>query len=153
MTIFVDHPLWTRRGKNWCHLFSDGDEAELHEFADRMGLKRSWFQQPPRAKWKHYDITAAQRYKAVRMGAVEDDRWKTLECASSKRHAELQRKQHERMQAAAAVTATPTPDPSPQGGGEPQSVPTLHDRVVPLVPCGVPVSSGDGLELFDEAGA
>ena len=34
-----------RLGGRWCHMMSDtGDVAELHAFAARLGLRRSWFQ-------------------------------------------------------------------------------------------------------------
>jgi hypothetical protein len=55
-------------GHRWCHMLSDGGDDELHAFAARIGLKRSWFQ------GDHYDLTPSRREKAVRLGAVEADR-------------------------------------------------------------------------------
>lgn len=63
-----DHTMW--KSKKWWHLMADSVE-ELHEFADKIGLKRSWFQ-PNSAP--HYDVTAYYRQKAVQAGAVELDR-------------------------------------------------------------------------------
>jgi hypothetical protein len=64
--IYVDQPIHPWRGKKWCHLVAD-DIQELHDFAQKLGLKREWFQnhiiQP------HYDITAAKREAAINLGA------------------------------------------------------------------------------------
>ena len=71
MSVWVD-PLkdygW-RLGPS-CHLMAD-TEDELHEFAARIGLRRSWFQRHPRL-W-HYDLTASRRTRAVALGALELD--------------------------------------------------------------------------------
>jgi len=78
MTIYVD-PLaswgWKLRGHEVrsCHMFTDSqDLEELHALAERIGLKRAWFQQSARAP--HYDLTASRRSQAVLLGAVEVDR-------------------------------------------------------------------------------
>lgn len=76
--IYVD-PLmshgWSMYGrpiKN-CHMFSASiDLTELHAFAKRIGLKRSWFQ--GQASVPHYDLTPSRRLKAVAAGAIEVDR-------------------------------------------------------------------------------
>lgn len=85
MTVYVDDARikakvssWDTR---WSHLFADTPD-ELHAFAARLGLRRSWFQDPtvvgkPRARpgsraaenW-HYDVTDAKRRQAITMGAV-----------------------------------------------------------------------------------
>jgi len=52
----------------WCHLEADTLE-ELHQFAQRLGLKREWFQDKP--AHPHYDITSSVRQRAVRLGAIE----------------------------------------------------------------------------------
>jgi hypothetical protein len=54
-----------------CHLIAD-TEAELHELAASIGMKRSWFQ--GEASSPHYDLTERRRAAAVRLGAVELDR-------------------------------------------------------------------------------
>ena len=73
--VYVDKLFSTRafRSNRWrhsqaCHLFADTVE-ELHRFAQRIGLKRSWFQDNPR--FPHYDLTAGKRSQAVRSGAKE----------------------------------------------------------------------------------
>src|SRR5258708_368337 len=82
MTVYVDDariPATVRNGSRshtsaWCHLTADTQE-ELHEFAARLGLKRSYFQpgkprgDGSRAPFWHYDVTAGVRAKAIRMGA------------------------------------------------------------------------------------
>ncbi|END4825127.1 DUF4031 domain-containing protein [Shigella sonnei] len=86
MTVYVDVLMnhgWKLRGhptKN-CHMFTDGDIEELHEMAETIGMKRSWFQDK---RIKHYDLHARRRQKAVELGAVEVSRreavkiWRTL---------------------------------------------------------------------------
>lgn len=87
MTVYVDDfrtpaKVGAIRGR-WSHLIADSRE-ELHAFADRIGLKRAWFQDPvvnskgPRPKpgsraaetW-HYDVTDSKRALAVELGAVQ----------------------------------------------------------------------------------
>lgn len=85
MTVYVDDvriPATVGRfTAKWSHLTADTRE-ELHEFAARLGLRRSHFQDPvvngkPRAtpgtraaeNW-HYDVTESKRQQAIRLGAV-----------------------------------------------------------------------------------
>lgn len=51
-----------------CHLTTDRDEAELHAFAHRLGLRRVWFQGSGRVP--HYDLTKARRALALELGAI-----------------------------------------------------------------------------------
>lgn len=73
MTIMVDDAYIPakvgRHQARWCHLMSDTSREELHEFAEKIGLKRSWFQDHPRLY--HYDVTEGMRRKAVAAGAEE----------------------------------------------------------------------------------
>ena len=78
--IYVDELTVCIRSKKWpyrqaCHLMADSEE-ELHYFAGRMGLFRSWFQ---RGSLPHYDLTKNMRLLAVKLGAVEIDRKKFVE--------------------------------------------------------------------------
>jgi hypothetical protein len=78
MTIFVDD--WQQQARigrlsaRWSHLTAGpfDDPAELHAFAGRIGLKRSWYQGPPKHPWPrcHYDVTETKRQDAIRAGAV-----------------------------------------------------------------------------------
>jgi len=73
MPIYVDPLLPCLSNKNWpwtksCHLFAD-TEAELHAFAGKIYLRRSWFQRNKRCD--HYDLTERMRGVAVSFGAME----------------------------------------------------------------------------------
>lgn len=81
MTVYVDDSgiqatvtntaTGRRHTSRWSHLFCDGDLAELHRFAARIGMRRAWFQDWPAHRFPHYDVTAPKRLAAVRAGAVE----------------------------------------------------------------------------------
>lgn len=79
MACYVD-PLFDIAGlsKNWpyaqaCHLMADTLD-ELHAMADKLGLRRAWYQGPGKASHPHYDLTPNKRRQAVVLGAVEVDR-------------------------------------------------------------------------------
>lgn len=70
--IYVDQLRdwgWRLRGKrsSSCHLVAD-TEAELHPFAQRLGLKHAWFQGK---NVPHYDLTPNKRALALKHGAKE----------------------------------------------------------------------------------
>lgn len=72
MTVYVDDMrMKARVGRldaRWSHLMADTD-TELHAFAARIGLRRSWAQYP--GTWKsHYDVTDSKRAQAIAAGAV-----------------------------------------------------------------------------------
>ncbi len=58
-------------GKLSCHLLTDGDMEDLHRFAERLGLRRAWFQAELTPQLGHYDLTPALRARAVELGATE----------------------------------------------------------------------------------
>lgn len=68
MAVYVDPLIHYWKGRLWCHLTADTTE-ELHEFAAKIGLKRSWFQSG--SILPHYDITGPVRQKALALGAKE----------------------------------------------------------------------------------
>ena len=76
MTVFVDDfRVPARVGRlsaRWSHLTvePDGDLGELHAFAAQIGLKKSWFQGPPKHRHPHYDVTDSKRAEAIAAGAV-----------------------------------------------------------------------------------
>jgi hypothetical protein len=84
VTVYVDNagiPATVgRHTSRWSHLTAD-TKTELHTFAERLGLQFRWFQTckdtkscpPDECPHWHYDVTAAKRAQAVRMGAVEID--------------------------------------------------------------------------------
>jgi hypothetical protein len=61
---YVDACRAPYRGMLMCHMLADTPE-ELHAMADRIGIRRKWFQ------GDHYDICLAKRLMALRAGAVE----------------------------------------------------------------------------------
>lgn len=85
MTVYVDDLGMPARvggfNARWSHLTADTQD-ELHEFAERLGLKRAWFQDPCvngkpvalpgtlHAEMWHYDVTASKRALAIRLGAT-----------------------------------------------------------------------------------
>lgn len=76
MTVYVDVLMnhgWKLRGHNVknCHMFTDGDLEELHQMAEAIGMKRSWFQNK---RVPHYDLRDSRRVKAVSLGAKEVSR-------------------------------------------------------------------------------
>jgi hypothetical protein len=73
MAVYVDAAIWKLAGRRWCHLMAD-DVWELHGFASRLGIHRLSYQGPPRTSAPHYDITAFERDRAVRLGAIECSR-------------------------------------------------------------------------------
>jgi hypothetical protein len=79
MTIFVDaivdwgsERCWGLPGTLWCHMASDTSLEELHAMAEKIGMRRSWFQDSP--GHPHYDLTPHRRAAALAAGATEADR-------------------------------------------------------------------------------
>ena len=61
--LFVDQPRWPAHGRLWAHLISDVSLAELHAFAELLGVPRRGFERD------HYDIPDELVPVAVWMGA------------------------------------------------------------------------------------
>ena len=79
MTVYVD-PLFTMQprtaqarshGDRWCHMQvgKDDELEELHQMAEKIGLKRSYFQEHD--IYPHYALTPSKRSLAVKHGAIE----------------------------------------------------------------------------------
>lgn len=85
MAVYVDNEQIEWRGKLWCHLVADTLD-ELHAFAARIGLRRSWFQ--AQASFPHYDVTTDVRDRALRTGAIVSGKTQML-IAARKLKAEL----------------------------------------------------------------
>ena len=81
MTIYVDglvNNLWKLRGKivKNCHMWSDQSTEELLDFAEKIGLKRSWVQT---GSWlTHFDLVQKYRDKAIENGAIPLNRRDTV---------------------------------------------------------------------------
>ena len=92
MTVYVDNaniPADVQNGakvhsSRWCHMLAD-TPAELHEFAARLGLRRSWAQGTDDDPQLHYDLTAPKRRLAVNLGAKEITIWEAAEMTMSRR--------------------------------------------------------------------
>lgn len=68
--VFFDTPYKHKDGKKWCHLGAM-NEDRLHEFAERIGLKKEWFQKSNDGL-PHYDIYSERiRQIALQEGAVK----------------------------------------------------------------------------------
>lgn len=78
MAVYVDSVRFRYRRMIMCHMWAD-TEAEMHAMARRIGLRREWFQCPPRASWRHYDVSLTSKQKAIAAGAVLTDRYGALE--------------------------------------------------------------------------
>jgi hypothetical protein len=52
---------------------------ELHKEAAALGLRRAWFQQPPKASWEHYDVSLSVKAQAIARGAVLTDKYGPVE--------------------------------------------------------------------------
>ncbi|QOT19580.1 DUF4031 domain-containing protein [Paenarthrobacter sp. YJN-5] len=72
MAVYVDSMRMRatvgRITANWSHLTADTTE-ELVEFAARLGLKRSWIQNPGHIWKEHFDVTDSKRDLAIKLGA------------------------------------------------------------------------------------
>jgi Protein of unknown function (DUF4031) len=68
VTVYVDQlpPSGWGRWNGGAHMLGN-DLAELHAMADRIGLRRSWFQ--GNSTFAHYDLTASKRRLALAAGA------------------------------------------------------------------------------------
>lgn len=74
MSVYVDELIkWPNAQgifKNGsCHLSADTTE-ELHAFAKKLGLKRSWFQN--HKLLAHYDLVPSKREQAIKLGAIAE---------------------------------------------------------------------------------
>jgi hypothetical protein len=81
VTVYVD-PLmnhgWVLHGRptSNCHMFTDGALEELHALAQKIGLRRAWFQDK---RVPHYDLTPLDRAAAIAGGAIEVDRRRAVQ--------------------------------------------------------------------------
>ncbi len=62
--ILIDSPQWWHRERWWGHMVSDVSVAELHAFAEVLGIPRRAFERD------HYDIPAHLHPMALEAGAV-----------------------------------------------------------------------------------
>lgn len=68
MTVYVDNYRGILGRMVMCHMMSDASLEELHSMAEKLGLKREWFQQKSAP---HYDVCLRLRKTAIALGAIE----------------------------------------------------------------------------------
>lgn len=80
MAVYVGPSLYPYGRMIMCHMVADTPE-ELHAMADRIGVRRRWFQD--KGRYPHYDISKGKRAHAVYQGAIETDERSIVEVAKS----------------------------------------------------------------------
>jgi hypothetical protein len=75
MSVYVDSGVIPYRRMKMCHMIADSLE-ELHAMADKIGIKRQWFQNETTP---HYDICQEKKKLALSFGAIEADRNKVVQ--------------------------------------------------------------------------
>lgn len=84
MAVYVDNYRGRFRGMIMSHMMADSLE-ELHAFAQKIGLKRQWFQDKSAP---HYDVCQEKRKLAIAFGAVPIDirtpRWREVYIAAKR---------------------------------------------------------------------
>lgn len=83
MAVYVDDMQAGYGQMVMCHMVADTDD-ELHKMAAQIGVARRWHQKAG-TPHSHYDICKTKRAQAVRLGAVEIDRYKLVEIIKAKR--------------------------------------------------------------------
>lgn len=78
MTVFVDDVRHRFGNMVMCHMWADNLD-ELLQMADRIGVQRKWLQRPPKASWRHFDISLSKKALAIAAGAVLTDKYGPLE--------------------------------------------------------------------------
>ena len=76
MAVYVDNAAHRFGYMLMCHMIADTLD-ELHTMADKIGVKRQWFQQK-RKDMPHYDICKTKRKLAIKYGAIEIDQRETV---------------------------------------------------------------------------
>lgn len=82
MSVYVDDMRAPFGNMVMCHMWADSDD-ELLAMADRIRVQRKWIQGHPvlsfgshrNASWVHFDIALSKRALAVKLGAIETDRF------------------------------------------------------------------------------
>ncbi len=81
MAVYVDDVRHNFGRMIMCHLWADTLD-ELYAMVDKIGVQRTWLQQPPKASWVHFDISLNKKDLAIKNGAILTDRFGPLEHVS-----------------------------------------------------------------------
>jgi hypothetical protein len=73
VSIYVDQAANHFGRMLMCHMIANTPD-ELHAMAERIGMQRRWYQEPPKASFWHYDVAKGKRALAIAAGALECDR-------------------------------------------------------------------------------
>ncbi len=74
MAVYVDDARNPFGRYLMCHMWADTLE-ELLAMVDRIGIKRKYLQQPPKASWVHFDVCQSKRALAIDAGAIVTDKY------------------------------------------------------------------------------
>ena len=102
MTVYVDDVRHRYGQMVMCHLWSD-DLDELLAMVDKIGVKRKWLQEPPKASWVHFDIALSKKALALHYGAVLTDKYGPVE------HLARLRGDHKKLETIAQCRLLPRP--------------------------------------------
>jgi uncharacterized protein DUF4031 len=80
--VYVDDANNSFGRMKMCHMVADSLE-ELHDMANKIGMKRSWFQN--NLDHPHYDLSKTRRNLAVQFGAKEITQKELVEIIRAKR--------------------------------------------------------------------
>lgn len=70
MSVYIDSANIPYRNMIMCHMIAD-THNELHDMADKIGMKREWFQ---KKSFPHYDVPLFRKKKAIELGVIEISR-------------------------------------------------------------------------------
>ncbi len=77
MSVYVDDMKAKYGRMIMSHLTAD-TLKELHDMAEKIGVQRKWFQEPPESSLPHYDISQSKKECAIECGAVEIEQIETV---------------------------------------------------------------------------
>jgi len=78
MACYVDDARHYYGRMVMCHLWADTLD-ELLAIVDKIGVRRKWLQQPPKATWVHFDISLGKKALALKYGAILTDKYGPVE--------------------------------------------------------------------------